>query len=268
MVPSVSTAPCGAVDFQARAAGLVGNAEEAVDRGLRAGVELQQRRRGVFRAVILHQVARHGHDAADGAGKILDQIVEVRGHVDQRAASALSRVLPPRALDLRIPARQLGPQIDDLAEPALVDQLLDPDVRPVELHHVAFLEEHAPAAAEGHGLPGLIEAERQRLLAEDVLARLGGQLDLPGVAIGRRGDVDRFDLRVGQQVGFAAIGPRDVELGGHALGVDRVHDRHQAAVLRLEHSGNRAAAGDAAGADHAKIDLARVVMAGSFTNRP
>ena len=38
--------------------------------------------------VILHQVAGHGHEAADGTGKILDQIVEVRGHVDQRTAAA------------------------------------------------------------------------------------------------------------------------------------------------------------------------------------
>ena len=64
------------------------------------------------------------------------------------------RVLPPGALDLRIPARQLRPEIDDLAEPAFVDQLLDLHVGPVELHHVAFLEEHAPAAAERPPLAG------------------------------------------------------------------------------------------------------------------
>ena len=89
-----------------------------------------------------------------GPAKYSMQIVEVGGHVDQRAAAAFPRVLPPRALDFRIPARQLGPQIDDLAEPALVDELLDLDVRPVELHHVAFLEEHAAPAADGHGLLG------------------------------------------------------------------------------------------------------------------
>ena len=88
------------------------------------------------------------------------------------------------------------------------------------------------------------QGQRQRLFAEDVFAGLGGHLDLPGVAVDRRGDVDGLDLRVGQQVGLAAYARGTLELGGdRARRIDRVHHRHQPAVLGLEHAGNRLAHG-------------------------
>ena len=95
--------------------------------------------------------------------------------------------------DLRIPARQLRSHVDDLAQPPCVDQLLDLHVGAVELHHVAFLEEDVVLAAGGHRGLALFQIHRQRLLAQDVLAGLGRHRDLLGVAVDRRGDVDRLD---------------------------------------------------------------------------
>ncbi len=76
----------------------------------------------------------------------------------------------------------MGAEVDQSAEPAGVDEFLGLGVRGVELHHVAFLEEHAVLAACGDGFLRLGERESERLLAKDVFARLGGQDDLPMVA--------------------------------------------------------------------------------------
>ncbi len=60
--------------------------------------------------------------------------------------------------------------------------------------------------------------QRERFLAEDVLAGFGG-LDRPfRVHRMRRRDVDRLDLRVGEQFLVAAVAARDAELRAERLG--------------------------------------------------
>ena len=99
------------------------------------------------------------------AAEELQQIVKVCGHVDERTATTLPGVLPPRPSDGRIPAGQLRPHRHDSPQPARFDQLADLRVRAVELHHVAFLEKDAMLTAHLQGFFGLGHVQGQRFLA-------------------------------------------------------------------------------------------------------
>ena len=177
----------------------------------------------------------------------------MRGHVNQRAAAAELGILAPSALDLRIPAGQLGSHVDDFAQLPFGDQFPNLLMRAVELHHVAFLENDTVLAAEFDGLFGFGRREGQRLFAKDVLAGFRGLRDLARMAPDGRGDVNGFDLRIGQQLGFGRVRLLDAKLRGDLLDVLDVHDRHKPAVVGLEHAGDRAARGNAAGSDDAEF---------------
>ena len=56
--------------------------------------------------------------------------------------------------------------------------------------------------------------QRERLLAQDVLAGAGGGDRPLGVEVVRQRDVDGVDVRVGEERLVRAVGPRDAELVG------------------------------------------------------
>src|SRR5690349_16907089 len=130
-------------------------------------MKLQQRGRGVFRSVVLNEVASQCRDLANWSSKILDQVIKMRRHVDQRP-TAILWVLPPRARDLGIPAGELYPYVDDASQLSLLDQLLDCGMSTVELHHVAFLEENASLPAKGYSFSSLAQITCQRFFAQDM----------------------------------------------------------------------------------------------------
>ena len=68
-----------------------------------------------------------------------------------------------------------------------------------------------PASLDGgdHGV-GLLERERHRLLAQDVLAGHGGGDHAVGVQVGGQADVDHVDLRIGQEGSPVVIRARPV----------------------------------------------------------
>jgi hypothetical protein len=144
-----------------------------------------------------------------------------RGHVPQRGAEQVdvAQFTGP------YPGSGLGPV---RVEPA------------VEAH----LERHAGLAHVLDGLDRHLAVQRDRLLAEDVLAGLGGPDAELGVRRGRRGDRYGVDAPVGQDVVVAGR-PRDAELLAHLAG-------H--AGFRVEDAGElgrRAATGEIGGVDPA-----------------
>ena len=95
-----------------------------------------------------------------------------------------------------------------LADPAAPDQLARPQPLRVGADHERFLDSHAGAVAHRDQLRALGGVEPDRLLAQHVLAGLGG-LDRPGhvQVVGQR-IVDRVDLGVGQELLVAAVAAR------------------------------------------------------------
>ena len=113
---------------------------------------------------------------------------------------------------------EVGPVVEDLAEPALVDQLLGERdgghaavVVPDRVRHAGLLDrvDHLLALGQVH---------RQRLLAEDHLAGLGrGDGDL-GVRVVGRADVDRVDVLALDQLPPVGLDRLVAPLLGERLG--------------------------------------------------
>ena len=76
------------------------------------------------------------------------------------------------------------------------------------------------------------DAVRDRLLAGDVLAGCDRGEDVLLVEMGRGEDLDRVDVRVGQQLVEARVHGRDAPLGRHLAGLvfPRVAHRHHVAA--------------------------------------
>src|SRR3954463_4215040 len=83
------------------------------------------------------------------------------------------------------------------------------------------------------------------------------ELDLTRMMLDRRGNVNRFDVWVIQQLFLATVRSRDLELLRDLVRVAWIHHRHQAAVFRLQHAGNRTAPRNPARTDHTNINSAR-----------
>lgn len=117
-------------------------------------------------------------------------------HVNEAAAAAQLGVLAEGARNGRVPAGQLGPAHDQRAQVAGLDHLLERHMAGVIAHHEVDAQLHTHRLAVGDHLVTLLQRQRQRLLAEDVLARRGRVHDLAVVQMRRGGDVDRLHARV------------------------------------------------------------------------
>ena len=88
----------------------------------------------------------------------------------------------------------------------------------MKAHHEGLGDDQAAFLLGSLDLTGLIGVERDRLLAQHMLAgfkRLDGQR---GMEMVRKGIVDRVDIWIGQQSLVRSIGPRDAEIHSGRLG--------------------------------------------------
>ena len=88
----------------------------------------------------------------------------------------------------------------------------------VEAIHEGLLQDHAGGLAVGDQPLCVGGIERQRLLAQHVLARVGRLHGPLGVEVVRQWVVDRVDVVGGEQVLVRAECVRDAELVGNAAG--------------------------------------------------
>src|SRR5207248_9484221 len=104
-----------------------------------------------------------------------------------------------------------------LAEPAAVEQVLQGPHRLVVAHVLVDGQLDAGGGAALDAVVGLADAQGQRLLGQDaaeVLALLRGGTQDGRLGVGRHGDVENLDLRVGEEVGDGGVDGRDAVAGG------------------------------------------------------
>ena len=101
-----------------------------------------------------------------------------------------------------------------LADPPTPRQLPRPLPLRMVAHHKRLGNQLAAALTRSHELPALLGVQRHRLLAQHVLAGFE-RAHAPGnmQVVGQR-DVDRLDVRVGQQRLVATVGLGNAQLAG------------------------------------------------------
>ena len=122
-------------------------------------------------------------------------------------------------------------------------------------HERLHQEDAARTAVFDHRL-GLVGVQRQGLLAEDVLAEVGGEEDPGLVQLVGQGDVDGVDVGVGDGGLVGAVRCRDAELrgpGSGRLGVS-AGDRPDGAGLRGADAGDQAASADPGAAEDRPLE--------------
>ena len=207
-------------------------------------------------------VDAHGRVAFD-AGRDPQRLdaEEIAGGVDRIAAD----VVEPPAADLRLVAhvRRIGERIAEKrldrlggAERSILGEVAGSLPPGRMAGHERLGHELAGAAPGVDQLLGLRGGQRDRLLAEHVLAGLHGA-DAPGhvQVVGQR-VVDRLDVGIGQQGLVAPIGARDAELRRDTVGLGLVArgDRGDARVAATLHAGNDLPGRDKGGAEHPPVD--------------
>ncbi len=146
----------------------------------------------------------------------------------------------------------------DGADRARLHEILRASPLRVMAHHESLGDEPSGLVARGDQHPRLFRVERDRLLAEHVLARLQ-RLDRPGhVQLVRQRIVDRLDLGVREQRLVGAVGAGDPEASGRLPRPRLVAggDRRDVAALRALHRRNDLLRRDPGDAEHAPFDLA------------
>jgi hypothetical protein len=214
---------------------LISHCKRRLDRSDRARVELHRRLDGVVNPSLRDEGSNQRRDRGDLTHQVAGQVDDVRGEIPDRSRAGLLGIEAPAvARGVVAPVLQVaGPEVTDLAQLAGLDQLARQahgryEAR-VEAAHVldAGLRHRAPE------LVALVRRARQRLLAKDVLARLGGQRRRLGVKGVRAAVVEQADLLVEYEVvpvgrpalvAVAACGRLDLAL--RAPG-DRDQARHE-----------------------------------------
>ncbi len=129
----------------------------------------------------------------------------------------------------------------------------------MEAHHERLGDQLAGPVARGDQRLGFLRVERDRLLAQHVLARLQ-RADRPRDVqlVGQR-IVDRLDRRIGEQFVVGAVGLGDPVRRRRRLGLGEVArgDRVDARNLALLHAGDDPLETDIRGAEHAPRDFTR-----------
>ena len=232
----------------------VADRERLVDLGQGALAEADHGHRTVLEAgtgepgALLQRHDLHRLVVEDEAERV--RIVD--GDVEHDAAAGLGLVDPP-ALEVR---RQVDGMEDaggdGRADPALGHGGPHGPVGGGVAQVVVGAHDHARVAAGGDHAPGVGHGERQRLLAQHVLAGSGRSQGLRAVQLVRGADVDGLDAGRRQQLVEARAAPRNAVLGSEAcpaLGIRAHHGVHLAAGST--DGAQHVLAGDGAGADQA-----------------
>ena len=158
-------------------------------------------------------------DAGDDAGGLLCECVarcvdEVAADVHESAAAAFDLVADVGRVDVEV-----AEEANDGAEfsdAALVEQFAEAQPLGMAADHEGFADLDSGAGADGEQRFGLRDGEAERLLAENMLAGLGG-FDGPGdmKLIGKR-IVDGVDVGVGEKFFVGAVS-RGNAMGGRCL---------------------------------------------------
>jgi hypothetical protein len=132
----------------------------------------------------------------------------VRAHVVQRPTAVLGHAANVAGIADR--EREHGDDGPQLSDRPLVEQAPDDLPLGVEaVHERLHPHDAARGAVVDHG-GRLGRVERRRLLAQDVLARVGRPRRPLGVEVVRERNVDRVDVRVGEQPGVGPMQPHGV----------------------------------------------------------
>jgi hypothetical protein len=217
------------------------------------------------------KVLGHGADAVDFADQIAPQVDDVRAQIAQRAAARHILREPPDHRHVVVrhdPFLQIrGAEVVDAPQRAALDQL----AHLADGGHEAVVEgDHVLDARLLHGVEhrlGFLGGARQRLLAEDVLARLRGGNARFGVGVVWSAIVEQLHAVVGQHVapvGVVAVvakahgrrarrrfvAPADrSQLGNGGRRVHHIWNLLERVAVRLAHEGV---------AQHADADFGRL----------
>ncbi len=235
-----------------------------VERGHQYGVEIAGGARG--------EAGMHGHDVAvrpvggagggagidlvDGPEELDEAVGQMNAHGGHAGGGGVDRGGAPVGLRHRgeLVVAEIRLDMHDRAERAGLHQALDLQHGRLVAALMADAELHPGGAAGGDRALGIRAGERQRLLAEDVLAGAGRHRDLRGVQRVRRAQDDRIDRGIVQHV--VPVGrERNAVLGGEgSLDVRGVDGGDDAELVGIRHAADHvlappAEAGDR-GADH------------------
>jgi hypothetical protein len=164
------------------------------------------------------------------------QVHAVAAHVVQRAAAELADVADVR----RVVVVEPEPALDrrQPPDPARGDELADGDPRRMVAVHERLHQQDPGLVGRGDHPLRVGDRQRQRLLAQDVLARAGGGDRPLGVKVVGERDVDGVDVLVGEQCLVRAVDARDGQRRRdprRGLGIAR-RDRDDLRVGRPAHA--------------------------------
>ena len=118
-----------------------------------------------------------------------------------------------------------GPHLDRgkhrLAQPAAAENVLERPHRLIVAHVLIDGERDAGAGAQGDALAGFTHAQCQRLLRQDaanVVAVGDGPTNDMRLHVRRDGDIQDFDVGIGQELADRAMDARNLMLGRDRLG--------------------------------------------------
>ena len=214
--------------------------------------EAQDAHHAVLEAIAAHSAAR-GHRAHCRRLVVEDEAERV-GVVDRDVhdnAPAGFGLLDPPALQMR---RQIDsvkhPREQRLADAPLADRVSHRAVRRGVAEMMVRAEDHAARVALGDHCARIAECQRQRLLAENVLARVRRRENLVAVQLISGRDVDCIDVPRSDQIIEARGRARDpmiVRELGPAIRV-RAHDRNDLSAVGAK-GVDHVLRGDRAGSD-------------------
>ena len=199
-----------------------------------------------------------GDDFA-GAQPTGQHVEEVHAVLDEDSAALFAVPEPVLRRQILVGRVVLEVTVQQFAERSAFDDLADDvEQRVVSLHQVRD-EQPILSPRERHQLVGLFDRQRERLLADDVLARFECHLGLLVMQKRRRGDVDEVDRRQVEQ-------PIDVD---NVLEAVTLRRRQRGRPRGAGHSGQPHAGdlhellqreqAEAAAADHADTEVIRLV---------
>ena len=155
---------------------------------------------------------------------------------------------------------EVAEEADDraqLADAALVEQLAQAQPLRMAAHHEGLADLDAGAGAHRQQRLRFRGGQADRLLAEHMLARLGG-LDGPGnmEMVGQR-IVDGVDVGVGQQLFVGAVGGGNAERGRGLLRLGQIArgDGNDGGMFALLHAGDHFFQANVGGAEDSPANL-------------
>ena len=221
----------------------------------RTPIEPKQHGRCVLHLTLENDIRRQPNRLPNGAAEQIEQHLDsMAAEIHHRPSAGYGRLQQPGTRMIRAWIEVLeGVQLGEHRLPDFAgrDDLLHAHDRRIEPAVVRDAEGHAMRAARRDHAIAFGSGHRHRLLAEHVLARLGGGNRLRRVKGHRCGDVDALDVSVCDEIlplPVPSPRPHLRREGGRQLAA-RAGDRNELAVRRLDQRRRHAFTNDVASAD-------------------